>query len=645
MGFSNQLLKRFSFNRYLSTWLVAVIDVLMSTLATFFTILIVNHQCERHISAESMTFYCLLSLVASAMAFYMFKTYRNIIRYSRLRDVMFFGLASVVKDVLVVVGLCLSALQNDPLRYQLDLVFMTAFMDTIITFTVLVGVRSVMVFVYEHALGTTSADTSYSNPAENLLIYGVAEDSVSLNARLRSYSKYNVCGFCSSDEGQKGLRIENMNVYQIADQESFLRVVRARHIKAILFPNTSSIHAESDRLIAFCERQKLQVLLAPPVDNLDNRSTFHVREVEVEDLLDRPEIIIDMEEVKSMLRNKTILVTGAAGSIGSEICRQLVKVGASSIILFDSAETPMHNLRLEMEDRFPYQRFTPIIGDVRSEDRLAMVFEKYRPQVVFHAAAYKHVPLMEENPCEAIMVNVMGTRNVADACVKYGIEKMIMISTDKAVNPTNIMGTSKRMAEIYVQSLGKAISQGLVKGSTKFVTTRFGNVLGSNGSVLPRFREQIANGGPVTVTHPEIIRFFMSIPEACRLVLEAGTLGHDNEIFVFDMGAPVKIADLARRMISLSGLQEGVDIKIEYTGLRPGEKLYEEVLSDKENTLPTLNQKIRIAQARQYDYQDVCQALDRIVNCARKVEIPEMVHLVRDLVPEYVSKNSWLAKV
>ena len=305
----------------------------------------------------------------------------------------------------------------------------------------------------------------------------------------------------------------------------------------------------------------------------------------------------------------------------------------------------MHNLQLEMRDKYPYQRFESIVGDVLNTDRLESIFAKYRPQIVFHAAAYKHVPLMEENPCEAIRINVRGSKNIADLSMKFGVEKMIMVSTDKAVNPTNIMGASKRMAEIYVQSLGKAVSQGLVEGKTKYVTTRFGNVLGSNGSVLPRFREQIAKGGPVTVTHPDIIRFFMSIPEACRLVLQAGTIGQDNEIFVFDMGEPVRIADMARRMIALSGLREGEDINIEFTGLRPGEKLYEEVLSDKENTIPTSYEKIHIAKARQYDYEEVQRSLALIIEKAQSVQIPEMVRLIRELVPEYVSRNSWLEKV
>ena len=304
----------------------------------------------------------------------------------------------------------------------------------------------------------------------------------------------------------------------------------------------------------------------------------------------------------------------------------------------------MHNLRLELEEKFPELSFIPVIGDVRLLARLDYAFRKWRPQVVFHAAAYKHVPLMEENPCEAVLVNVAGSRNVADKCIEYDVEKMVMVSTDKAVNPTNIMGCTKRLAEIYVQSMGLAMEQGKKAGKTKFVTTRFGNVLGSNGSVIPRFREQIAKGGPVTVTHPEITRFFMTIPEACRLVMEAATMSTGNQIFVFDMGESVKIDDLARRMIQLAGFTPDKDIKIEYSGLRPGEKLYEEVLSNNENTLPTDHTRIRIAKVREYDYADALAGVDELERLSREVEIPAMVRLMKDIVPEFISKNSRFAE-
>lgn len=347
-----------------------------------------------------------------------------------------------------------------------------------------------------------------------------------------------------------------------------------------------------------------------------------------------------MNEIINNFNDKVVMVTGAAGSIGSELCRQLATFGIKQLILFDNAETPVHNMRLELEDKFPALNFVPVIGDVRSLTRLDFVFRKYRPQIVFHAGAYKHVPLMEENPCEAVWVNVCGSRQVADKCVEYDVEKMVMVSTDKAVNPTNIMGCTKRLAEIYVQSLGLAIERGEIEGTTKFVTTRFGNVLGSNGSVIPRFCEQIAHGGPITVTHPDITRFFMTIPEACRLVMEAATFATGTQIFVFDMGKSVKIATLAERMIQMAGLEVGKDIQIEYTGLRPGEKLYEEVLATKENTLPTCHERIFIAKAREYPYSNAAKVVTQLTDFAKAVAIPEMVRLMKQTVPEFKSKNS-----
>ena len=440
----------------------------------------------------------------------------------------------------------------------------------------------------------------------------------------------------------RSYRVGDQPVYYFEDEEDLQQVTARLSVDGVLFPTTDCAHGERDRLIRYCESLGVKVLITPPVDEVVDGKIMKqtIREIKIEDLLGRAEIRINMNEIVAGLRGRTVLVTGAAGSIGSELCRQIATFGVGRLILFDSAETPMHNIRLELEARFPELEFVPVVGDVRVRERVDMVYRIYRPSVVFHAAAYKHVPLMEENPCEAVMANVVGTRNVADLAVTYSVEKMVMVSTDKAVNPTNIMGASKRLAEIYIQSLGLAIAEGKVEGSTRFVTTRFGNVLGSNGSVIPRFREQIEKGGPVTVTHPEIIRYFMTIPEACRLVMEAATLGNGNEIFVFEMGEPVKIADLARRMIELAGLKVGEDIEIEYTGLRPGEKLYEEVLSTKENTLPTSNEKIHIAKVRQYDYVAVAEQIAKLNELAATVNIPATVRLMKQMVPEYKSQNS-----
>lgn len=477
---------------------------------------------------------------------------------------------------------------------------------------------------------------------QNVLIYGTGDKSVGQVARLKNSTHYNVLGFLTFGQRLKKHSIANCKVYYFENETSIKFLKEHFDVDAVLFSNTDEAKSEQERLIRYCIDNDVKVLFAPPIDEFVDGKVIKqsIREIKIEDLLGRPEIKISMNEIIKNFQGKTIMVTGGAGSIGSELCRQLATFGIKELVLFDNAETPMHNIRLELEERFPELKFTPVIGDVRQLTRLDFAFRKFKPQVIFHAAAYKHVPLMEENPCEAVFVNVAGTRNVADKSIEYGVEKMVMISTDKAVNPTNIMGCTKRLAEIYVQALGLAIEQGTVKGNTKFVTTRFGNVLGSNGSVIPRFREQIAKGGPITVTHPEITRFFMTIPEACRLVMEAATMTSGNQIFVFDMGESIKIADLAKRMIELAGLTLDEDIKIEYTGLRPGEKLYEEVLSNAENTEATDHDRIRIAKVREYNYDDAIKVTNELEELARMVEIPTMIRLMKRIVPEFKSKNS-----
>ena len=475
-----------------------------------------------------------------------------------------------------------------------------------------------------------------------ILIYGIDEKSVALKFRLRDSAHYKVAGFYTYGKNNSRRRLTDLPIYYFETEEDFNRVIKKYSIQGILFARYEDTRLEENRLLEYCKSSAVKTLIAPTISEADSDGNFHqwVRPIKIEDLLGRAEININLSQVAEEFRGKVVLVTGAAGSIGSELCRQLVQIGIQKLIMFDSAETPLHNVRLEFEKNYPAIDFVPVIGDVRVKERVRMVFELYHPQIVFHAAAYKHVPLMEENPCEAVLVNVIGSRQVADMAVEYGAEKMIMVSTDKAVNPTNVMGCSKRLAEIYVQSLGCAIGEGNVKGNTKFITTRFGNVLGSNGSVIPRFREQIENGGPVTVTHPDIIRFFMTIPEACRLVMEAATMGEGNEIFVFEMGKAVKIVDLATRMIELAGYRPGEDIKIEFTGLRPGEKLYEEILSDKENTIPTENKKIMIAKVRRYEYADILDTYAEFEELSRMVRIMDTVRLMKKVVPEFKSKNS-----
>ena len=369
----------------------------------------------------------------------------------------------------------------------------------------------------------------------------------------------------------------------------------------------------------------------------DPKKAVQMREIKIEDLLPRDEIEVNMEKVGALLRGKKVLITGSAGSIGSEMVRQIAYYKPAEMMLIDQAETPQHDIRLMMKNDFPDIKAHTVVTSICKESRMEEIFHNFQPDYVFHAAAYKHVPMMEDNPSESVQNNVWGTKIIADLSVKYNVKKFVMVSTDKAVNPTNVMGCSKRICEIYIQSLDKAIKDGKVKGITQFVTTRFGNVLGSNGSVIPLFRKQLAAGGPLTVTHPEIIRYFMLIPEACKLVLEAGTHGNGGEIFVFDMGEPVRIADLAKRMIKLSGAK---DVQIKYTGLREGEKLYEEVLNENENTLPSFHKKIRIAQVRNYEYEDAERKLEELRDIALKYDDMETVREMKIIVPEYISKNS-----
>lgn len=578
------------------------------------------------------------SLVASVLSFMVFKVYHGVIRHSTLRGLWRIGGVAIFKPVLMC--LMLVAMQAG---FSTPVYWVGGIVDCTLTFVMLVALRVFVINVYNSVL------SQLGKKRKRVLVFGTAEESVMIATSPNRHvfmQNYSIVGFLTFGDSKRYLRIAELPVYQIAEMDDLLRLIPRNNLDGILFPNLKAAKRESDRLIRYCEQGSLKTLVVPDMEEVHGGEVKHsIREIRIEDLLGREEIRINLDKIGNLLAGKTILVTGAAGSIGSEICRQLAHFPIRQLICFDSAETPMHNLRLELERKFGDLNFVPVIGDVRNADRVDYVFRNWHPQMVFHAAAYKHVPLMEENPCEAVRTNVFGTRVIADAAVSYGVEKFVMISTDKAVNPTNIMGCSKRLAEIYVQSLDIAIDKGEVKGKTKFITTRFGNVLGSNGSVIPRFREQIANGGPVTVTHKDIIRYFMTIPEACWLVLEAGTIGQGGEIFVFDMGEPVKIADLAKRMIELSGLRVGRDIGIKYTGLRPGEKLYEELLSYKENTKETSHEKIRVASVREYDYKDVVEHIKTLTEMSLRVQIIPMVREMKAFVPEFKSRNSHFEKL
>lgn len=630
---AGNILKRFR-DSFVREELVFTMDLVISTFAT----MAVAFEINLIQPTLFKTPYLLITLAASSVGaslllFFIFKTYRIIIRHFGYKDVLQYGYVSLLKGVLIFFVLLI-------IFGFINWILLQVVFDIVVTFFLLVGIRVFMILGYNiYTNRYEGADKQKKK--KKILVYGTSNKSVATLKRLQTSTHYYVAGFLERSDRKAKMLLDQRPVFNFEDDATLSKIVKANDIDGVLFAKDVDAQRESDGVIEFCLNNKLKTLILPNVDEVEEgKSIIRPRDVKVEDLLGRAEIQISLDEIKSYFSGKVVMVTGAAGSIGSEIVRQLTNFSPKQIVLFDNGETPMHNLRLELEDKFKGLNFVPIIGDVRQIERLDYAFRKFRPQVVFHAAAYKHVPLMEENPCEAVLVNVRGSRNVADKCLEYDVEKMVMISTDKAVNPTNIMGCSKRLAEIYVQSLGLAIEKGEVKGRTKFVTTRFGNVLGSNGSVIPRFRQQIEEGGPVTVTHKDITRFFMTIPEACRLVLEAATQSSGNQIFVFDMGEPIKIDQLARRMISLAGLVPDKDIKIQYSGLRPGEKLYEEVLSDKENTLPAFHKRIRIAKVREYEYNDVDSVTAQLTDLANKVEIPDMVRLMKKTVPEYISGNS-----
>lgn len=635
-----EIVERLNIDRHWHSRLVLVADMFVTLFASVCAVTFISVVSRHAYAPGYIILWIVNSFVGSLLVFLSLHTNTSLLRHSSLREVGFLLLSVLLKELFIGVVMFL----GPHLRQGFSNTHLFALLcaDLLFSLSLLVIDRIFVVVCYD--VLRQRAQRRRKNP--EVLVYGTDDASVSFAQLQALHPHYHVVGFLQYGNRPSRTRIADKRVYLFSDLNTLRQLVDLHAVDAVVFTSRQQMNEEDSRLVRFCHQIHVRILFAPPLENMsdEKRSYRRVREVRIEDLLGRPEICINTEAAMKQFHDRVILVTGAAGSIGSELCHQLAMFGPKLLVLFDSAETPMHNLRLELEEQFPDLKFVPVIGDARFRHKLDSAFRSYRPQVVFHAAAYKHVPLMEENPCEAVHANVMGTRNVADKCLQYDVEKMVMISTDKAVNPTNIMGCSKRLAEIYVQSLALAVEDGKVKGRTRFVTTRFGNVLGSNGSVIPRFREQIAKGGPLTVTHPDITRFFMTIPEACRLVIEAATMGIDNKIFVFDMGASVKIADMARRMIELAGYVPDVDIKIEYTGLRPGEKLYEEVLSTTENTIPTGRKKIYVAKVREYDYFQVARKVDALCQMCRDMNEEKMVWLMKHLVPEYKSKNSRFEK-
>lgn len=621
---------------FLDSRLIFILDCLLSIIASIFALLCLGYmRGTLYASGNFALFWLSSSLIATIVAMLIFKGHKLIIRHTSLHDLLVFVEEVALKFAIMFVVMLIAY------RQLYKGVMFALFADSVFTLFLLVFVRLGMIAVYNYFM----KKRQISRSCQRVLLFGTGDKSMAAVVRLQNSTHYKVVGFLTEETQPSDLLLANLPVFSYNDDVQFKQKINDYDVDAVLFTSEVDAKQERDGLVKKCLNLNVKPLIIPNINEITGRMMHNtVRNVKIEDLLGREEITISMDAIRENFKDKVVMVTGAAGSIGSELCRQLAGFDVKKLILFDNAETPMHNIRLELEEKFPNLTFVPVIGDVRQGPRVDFAFRTYRPQIVFHAAAYKHVPLMEENPCEAIRVNVHGTHTIADKCIEYDVEKMVMISTDKAVNPTNVMGCSKRIAEIYVQSLGLAIERGEIKGRTTFVTTRFGNVLGSNGSVIPRFREQIEKGGPITVTHPDITRFFMTIPEACRLVMEAATFSTGTQIFVFDMGESVKIDDLAKRMVDLAGLKLGEDIQIVYTGLRPGEKLYEEVLSNKENTTATAHNRIYVAKVREYSYTEALAAVEVLEEHSIFVRIPEMVVKMKEFVPEFVSKNSVFEK-
>lgn len=632
MKFFNRLSNWYFSKKSLPYWCIFWIDCAVTFVSYLFIYQQINSGAKALSILGQLSMLFAIFTLFHAIGFRIFHTYDGILRYSSFIDLQRVFYA-------VTFGAVLSAITKNMLLSThffpgVEIEYRNIVLGALISTLVLWAIRVIAKTIFDVSLSDYNIKHAF--------IYGVKEGGIGLAKQIKNSKpmKFKLMGFISDDTKIKHHHLMGTKVY--APDLNTIRKMRNNNISTLLIsPGAINVFRTNkdfqDALLA----EGIHIYM-PTTQEWNRNEQQQLKEVSIEDLLPRDEISIDMESVGSMLHGKRILITGSAGSIGSEMVRQIAKYNPAELILIDSAETPQHDIRLMMAKQFPEIKAETIVTTICSKSRMEHIFKTYLPDYVFHAAAYKHVPMMENNPCESIQNNVYGTKILADLAVKYGVKKFVMISTDKAVNPTNVMGCSKRICEIYVQSLNKAIEEGIINGKTQFVTTRFGNVLGSNGSVIPLFKKQIKAGGPVTVTDPRIIRYFMLIPEACKLVLEAGTKGNGGEIFVFDMGKPVKIADMAQRMINLSGAK---NVEIKYTGLRAGEKLYEEVLNEKESTKPSFHDKIRIAEVREYDYTEVSKQIDDLIEKSKLYDEMLTVKIMKEIVPEYKSNNSIYEKL
>lgn len=624
--------------RILPRWIIFVLDLLCVELCLFFSFVLRFNFNLEDVARYDMSMILGFSLALNTILFYLLKSYAGIIRYTNIEDTFRLLIVNSIASVFYFsINFIITQSSKGIYLFPISVVVINFFITnfTLITYRLLV--RYIFKYYQKHNLDRAKTKAA---------VYDAGENGHQAKKIINDIPNGNlqVVAFIDDVLGKTGKLIENTPIYN-SDDASFEKL-RNDDVKLLIIANKNIKKEKLNYLVDKCLQYGIKVQQVPPLQQwLDgDLNVDTLKDINIEDLLEREVIRIDNEKIHFELKGKKILVTGAAGSIGSELVRQLLKYKPSLIVMCDNAETPMHNMILELREIASGVNVKPYIGDICDRTRMEHLFEIYNPEVVFHAAAYKHVPIMEDNPSVAVLNNVFGTKTLAELSVANGVEKFVMVSTDKAVNPTNIMGATKRIAEIFTQSYYKYMLSNNIAiphnhKLTKFVTTRFGNVLGSNGSVIPIFKKQLENGGPITVTHPEITRYFMTIPEACQLVIEAGVMGQGSEIFVFDMGEPVKIADLARKIIRLAGKEPDTDIKIVYTGLRPGEKLYEELLNNSENVVPTYHDKIMIAKVPEYDYAAIKDKVDKLISSAQRHYTLETVGIMKELVPEFTSNN------